>query len=128
MANFRAVSEQDRPEIQAWIDADPGHAGKMTADFFLTPGRFHSLYAIEDEEGPVMHVRSEAEAQKTRMHIQFGPDRKRIVKAFREAYPIVAADVRKRGFLGIVFETSSPALAHFVMKKFNFAATCEVTL
>jgi hypothetical protein len=128
MAKFRAVTEADRPLIERWIADDPGHRGIIEADQFLKPGRFHSLYCVEDEEGPTMFVRQEVQGMKTRLYIQFGPDRKRIVKTVKEGFPKVIDDARKRGFVGIVFDTASPALAKFFLTVYRFRAELEMTL
>ena len=129
MAKFRPVTLEDWPEVQAWIDADPGHAGKMDAGFFLTPGRCYSLYAVGDELGTVMYIRQENSGPyRMRAHIQFGPDRKRVMRAFREGFPLVADDARKRGFRSILFDSSSPALVKWMLMEFKFNCTCEAVL
>lgn len=122
------MSETDRPEVDAWIAADPGHAGKMTADFFLTPGRFHSLYAVCDEDGTCMYIRQEAFGSKTRAHIQFGTDRKRIMNTFREGFPQIVSDAKSRGFTGISFDSASPALIKWMVSEFHFRAELELAL
>lgn len=127
MCKFRAVSEADRQEIDAWIAADPGHAGKMTADFFLTPGQ-RSLYAIEDDKGTVGYICQEAEAHKVRMHLQFCPDKRRVLRTFQEAYKVIVSDAKSRGFDGIVFASESPALVKFMMNEFGFSAECKAVL
>ena len=128
MVKFRAVSESDRPEIEAWIAADDSHRGQMTADKFLVPGKTYALYAVGDDQGTVMYVKQEAEGSKTRMHIQFCPDRRRAMNTMREGFPIVASDAKERGFTGVVFYSHSPALVKFVMKEFGFRADCEAQL
>ena len=128
MAKFRSVSEADRPEEEAWIAADDSHRGQMTADKFLVPGSTYALYAVGDEQGTVMYVKQQAEGSKTRMHIQFGPDRRRVMNVMREGFPVVASDAKGRGFTGVVFYSYSPALVKFAMKEFGFRADCEMTL
>lgn len=129
MAKFRPVKETDRSEIQAWIDADPGHAGRMTADFFIVPGKFHSLYAVGDEDGTVMYIRQESDGPlRCRAHIQFGPDKRRIMNVFREGFPLVMEDAKKRGFVSLVFDSTSPALVKWMMCEFGFSAECMAVL
>jgi len=129
MAKFRPVSEADRDEVSRWIEADPGHAGKMTADFFLNPGKFHSLFAVSDEDGTVMFIRLEAEGnRRMRAHIQFGPDRKRIIRTFREGWPQVAEDAKARGFYNIIFDSCSGALVKWMIQEFKFRAELECIL
>lgn len=128
MVKFRPVSESDRSEIETWIVLDDHHRGRLTADKFLVPGPQHAIYAVGDEQGTVMYVRQEAEGSKTRMWVQFCPDRKRIMETMRQGFPLVKQDAKKRGFTAVVFDTSSPSLARFVVKELGFRADCEVTL
>jgi hypothetical protein len=129
MAKFRAVKEEDRSEIETWIAADPGHAGKMTADFFLEAGKTHSLYAVGDEEGTAMYIRCELSGPyRMRAHIQFGPDKKRIMKCFRDGWPLVMDDAKKRGFKSVLFDSTSPTLVKWMMSEFKFKAECEAII
>lgn len=128
MVKFRAVTESDRPQIEEWIESDASHRGQMTADKFLVQGSTHALYAIGDEQGTVMYVRQEAEGSKTRMHVQFGPDRRRIMSTLLEAFPMVSKDAKNRGFTGVVFYSHSPALVKFFVSKLHARANCEVAL
>jgi hypothetical protein len=128
MVKFRKVTDADKPEVQAWIDADASHRGKIEPEFYLTQGKHHAVYAVGDEEGTVMYVRHEAEGSKIRMHIQFCTDRRRIMKAMREGFPLIKNDAKTRGFTGIVFYTHSPALVKFVVGELGFRADCEAVL
>lgn len=128
LVKFRAVSEADRLEIDKWIEADDSHRGQITADKFLVAGRTWALYAVGDEQGAVMYVRQESEGSKTRMHIQFSPDRRRAIAVMREGFPYVAADAKKRGFKAVVFYSHSPALVKFVISNLGFRADCEAQL
>lgn len=124
---FRSVDERDRREIEDWIAADPGHTGQVQPDFFLNGNGVASVYGVGDEEATVMYVRQERDGIDTRMHIQFGPDKKRIIRVFSEAFPQVAADAKRRGFRSIVFDSCSPALVRW-MADFGFKADCRKAL
>lgn len=128
MAKFRAVKESDKEELDTWIAADPGHAGRVTSEFFLTPGKYHSLCAVEDEQGTVMYLRLEGEMDNMRAHIQFCSNRKRIMKTFREGFPFVMADARARGFKAVVFDSCSPALVRWMIFEFHFLAEMKAVL
>lgn len=127
LVNFRAVSEADRTELASWIACDDAHRG-IEADFWLVPSSHYALYAVADEHGTAMYVRQESYCGKTKMHIQFCPDRKRVIEVCREGLPIVMQDARKRGFTALVFDSSSPALVRFLMTHFRFKAECEAAL
>lgn len=119
MVKFRTVKEEDRAEIDAWIASDPGHVGKMTADFFIRIPLTSIACVLEDDKGPAMYVRFDDEGRSTRAHIQFAPDRRRIVRALEEGYPAVAQTMKARGFHAIIFDSCSPALMKW-MAGFGF--------
>lgn len=100
----------------------------MNADFFLIPGKFHSLYAVEDDQGTVMYVRQEGQAHKMRVHIQFGGNSRRVLDALREGLPMVMQDAKGRGFKSLVFDSQSPALTRFMVSEFKFMAELEMAL
>ena len=117
MITFRPTTKDDAPLIGTWILADEDHRDKMDATFFTTPDDRSTVYAVEDEEGPVIFVRQEIDGMATRLHTQFPPDsRKRVAKALLQGYPAVAADAKQRGFKAVVFDSVSPALIRFMLR------------
>lgn len=121
MIHFRRTVPEDAMMVANWIAQDKGHAG-MEADFFLETKPGISCFAVETEQGPLMFVRQESEGETTRLHIQFAPyDRKRIVQALREGYPLLVRDAIGRGFRRISFDSQSPALIR-VMLELGFRA------
>jgi hypothetical protein len=127
LITFRAVETGDRHQICEWILNDPGHAGMITPEFFLEGNETSSVYAVEDEKGTVMYIRQESEEKSTRLHMQFGPSKKRVLKALREGYAVVKADARRRGFTRIIFDSMSPALVRCLIEM-GFVAECRAEI
>ena len=121
MISFRRTEPGDLLRITDWIAQDEPHAD-MDASFFTADGPLVSCYTIEDETGPVIFVRQEGCGEYTRLHTQFPQDRKRVVKALEEAYPLVAEDAKQRGFKTLRFESGSIALIRFMLQHFGFRA------
>jgi hypothetical protein len=120
MIRFRKTVPEDLLKISDWIAQDEGHKG-IDPSFFTASGKGISCYAIEDEQGAVIFVRQEALGQLTQLHTQFPADRKRVARALKEAYPLVANDARERGFKVVRFESCSLALIRFMLS-FGFKA------
>jgi hypothetical protein len=122
MIEMRMTGPEDLKLIAEWMEKDPDHKGGQW-EFFTERRKGVSTYVIEDEKGPVIFVRQEHETDETtRLHTQFPPDsHKRVANALREAYPIVAADAKQRGYSKIRFESGSIALVRF-MFRFGFRA------
>jgi hypothetical protein len=114
MVKFRAVTEDDRHMLSEWIASDKGHAGKVGPDFWMDGSALASVYVIEDEKGPVMAVRSEADRDTMRLHIQFCNSPRRSLNSLQEGYPVVRADAKNRGFRCMTFSSCSPALIRFL--------------
>jgi len=120
MIQFREMKEEDRPTIDNWIEKDPGHQGKMTADFFLKPKENWGVFVIVDDDQPIMFVAQEPDGLNLRLHVQFPPDNlKSVVKGLIQAYPVVEANIKSRGFKAVAFESESRALLKF-MRRFGF--------
>jgi hypothetical protein len=104
MVKFRAVKEEDREEIVKWME------GRGSPEPFLCGNELASVYAIDDEKGTVMYVRTEANDCAMRIHIQFCLSARRSFNSLKEGFPVVRADAKNRGFREIVFDSVSPAL------------------
>jgi hypothetical protein len=112
---------EDVATIAEWIEQDPAHRGS-DASFYAASERNVSCFTVEWDNAPAMFVREEAHYQEVVLHIQFAPfDRKSVVAALREGYPLVAFDAKERGFMRVKFDTKSPALAR-VMFDLGFRA------
>lgn len=116
---FREVTEEDRKQVTEWIAADASHHGIVDPDFYLHGNSNSSVYALGDGEGTAFYVRQEAHGEMVRMFIQFGPDKRRILEVFEQAYPIVKQDAQLRGFKSILFSTCSPTMVRW-MTRFGF--------
>ena len=128
MIVFRQAEPEDILMLTVWIEADRVHRDRIKPEFFTERTTNISCYAIQDDKGPVIFVRQEKEGDAFRLHTQFPPtSRRRIVKALEQAYPLVAADAKRRGYREIHFETGSIALAR-VMFAMGFRAELIATL
>lgn len=120
MIRFRLIDEADREKINDWISKDPGHAGKMDADFFVKQPAGWGAFAIVEEGEPLMYVAQEPDGLNLRLHVQFPPDNLRqVIKGMIIAYPVIAQNARDRGFKHMAFESESRALLRF-MSRFGF--------
>ncbi len=127
MISFRRTVPEDLVTLEGWIARDSAHRG-VEPGFWVTSMHGVSCYAVEGEAGPLMFVRQEAINDTAVLHIQFAPfDRKRIVEALKEGYPLVAEDARQRGFRRVRFDSQSPALIR-VMIEMGFHAELVANL
>jgi hypothetical protein len=116
---FRAISVIDRPLIDEWIEVDEDHKSKgMTSDFFYEKGRISVV--VEDEQGPTMYIRLDAEPPTMRLHIEFCPSKRRVARSLLKSYPKFAEQVKKTGATRMVFDTVNPDLARFCERALGF--------
>ena len=121
MIKFRPNKPEDILKITDWIAQDSYHR-HIEPGFFTEVAPGVSCYVVEDEEGPVMFVRQEAEPPyNMRLHVQFPPGRRRVAAAIGAAYPLWASDAKERGFRQIHFELESSALIK-LMLRFGYRA------
>jgi hypothetical protein len=125
MIKFTPAIVDDIAEIAEWINLDGDHQNKgIPANWWLTGNDCITAGCIEDQSGPVMYLRIDAEGDFVRGHIQFGPEsrvsKKRTALVLLEGLPAVALEMKKKGFKGILFESTCPSLIAFMNKlKFN---------
>ena len=111
MIRYRKTVETDRPRVAADIAADPDHAGKSTVEFWL-PQNHAECFTLEDADGPVMSIRAESVL---RLHVQFPPKSKmRIARALLEFLPKIERDAKSKGFMQVIWESTSSPLIAFV--------------
>jgi hypothetical protein len=114
LIKFRPTSEQDKELIADWIERDPDHRGRCSADFWLPGDPDIEQYVVEDEEGPVMFVRAE---KLMRLHVQFSPNRIRVAPAIDEFTPWISNEAKKRGYKQLIFESVFKPLIRFLGKR-----------
>jgi hypothetical protein len=116
---FRRIRQDDAPVIDSWIEVDEDHKQKgMTSAFFFEQGRI--ALAIEDEQGPTMFIRLDAEPPTMRLHIEFSQSRKRVARSLLKNYPTFSEQIKKTGAEKLVFDTVNPDLARFCERAFGF--------
>lgn len=120
---FSPTIIDDIPQIEKWIELDPDHQNRMSADWWLTGNDCLLAFCVEDEIGPVMYVRLDAEGNLARLHTQFGPpsdiSKERVVNVLTSGFPVMAKEIASQGYKGIIFESVSRRLIRF-MSKLNF--------
>jgi len=114
MLKFRPTSEHDEKQITEYIAADPDHAGRCEASFWLPNESVVEQFVAEDENGPVFYVRAE---NIMRLHIQFASDRKRVAKAIEEFTPWIVEQARQKGYKQIIFESVFKPLIRFLERR-----------
>lgn len=115
MLTVRRVEAGDRELLDAAAKADPYHAAAgLTGEHWTGPD---SIF-YEDESGPVVALKT---VNVVRVDIQFLTlDRERNAKALAEGFYAYVGILQRRGVKEIIFNTESPEVAHFFMKRFRF--------
>lgn len=119
MITSRKTSPQDAAQIAAWVAADPDHAGRVSANFFL-PSENPSdtkafFYTIEDALGPVFYVRGE---NVLRLHVQFAPNQKRRTPpALDEFISSISEGAKKLGYKQIIYDSVFQPLIQFLERR-----------
>jgi hypothetical protein len=106
---IRNLSENDRPQIENWIAAEPEHASN-TFDWYSEAGTKTVIY--EDSDGQVLVAKF---TPCLRVDIDFNPEAgpSRIGKALADGLKQLSADARNQNFKEFVFESRSPKLSEF---------------
>ena len=106
--NLRKLTDDDRPLIDARIQADPFHAGKGDSSFFFEP--YSESFAVSDSEGDVMHVRI---SRALRVNAVFSGDRKRNAEVMPVLAKALGQMAEDAGFKEIVWTSENAALRKF---------------
>lgn len=119
MVTDRLYEDEDYHLLELSLSKDEHHTG-TTPEFFTEPGTMTKVY--EDVHGPVLFVRG---SPVLRLDIQFvsNDDGRRNIKTMLEGLPPLAQKARENGFRELVFNTSSPLLKAFCMKRLGFQET-----
>lgn len=88
-----------------WIDADPDHAGRVSAVDWLAPEKGVQNLLGMDREGALLFLRC---SNAMRLDIQFAPKSEfRTARALLCGLPSLADTLRKQGYREIIFESRS---------------------
>jgi hypothetical protein len=106
---IRNLAPEDRPQIEAWIAAEPTHASN-TFDWYSEART--SAVVFEDSNGQVLVAKF---TPCLRVDIDFNPEAgpSRVGKALVEGLAETATNARNQGFKEFVFESRSPKLTSF---------------
>jgi hypothetical protein len=116
MVTDRLLNLTDYPLLKTSLQDDSNHQD-TTPEFFSQPGTLTKVY--EDDQGPVMFVRA---AKSLRLDIQYvsNADVKRNMKAMLVGFDILAKRAKDNGFTEVCFQSNSPFLKAFCIKRFGF--------
>ena len=112
MVSCRAVSESDRPVLEAALAKDVFHPG-VQADVFYEPGTVANMYS--DSEGPVLFVRGYKS-----LHIDLlcvdNSDAARNRAVMQSDFKVIESNARAAGFKEIITSVNGLALLKFVCR------------
>lgn len=116
MVTDRLMEDTDLLLLGLSLSKDEHHVG-TEPEFFTEPGTLTKVY--ESDGVPVLFVRG---APILRLDIQFvsNEDGRKNIKTMLEGLPPLAQKARENGFKEIVFNTSSPLLKAFCIKRLGF--------
>ena len=107
----------DLDQIREWIAEDVDHQNRMSADWWLTGQDCLAAFCVNDDKGPTMYIRLDAEGDLARIHIQFGPEsevsRMRTAKSLLRIFPCITTLMQNQHFKGIVFKSTNVKLIKF---------------
>lgn len=113
----RSLSNDDIPFLDFTLQSDIEHPG-LTSSFFTQEGTLTNVYE-EDGYGPVCYVRGSA-VLRLDIHYCNNQDARRNMKTMLEGFPLLAARAKANGFSEVVFQSNSPLLRRFCIKRLGF--------
>jgi hypothetical protein len=115
MLSVRMVKPDDRPMLDLAARADPFHSKAGLTGSHWADG---NTLVLSDDKGEVVALRTTNVA---RVDIQFlSQDFHRNARALIEGFWRYVSVLEKRGVSELVFNSDSPAVVKFFMKRFNF--------
>jgi hypothetical protein len=123
---FTESTEADIEQLTEWIQNDPYHKDCMNPNWWLT-GQGLLSFCAQDEEGPTMYIRTDADGNLLRFHSQFAPEtvvsKIRVAKSIIQGIPMLEVFAKSKGLIGLVYISISPTLISFMQMKFGFVPT-----
>jgi hypothetical protein len=126
--SVRRAEPKELDRLNEFIAADPDHAGKCQAQFWIdqAPGVESVVFNDGPEEKPGdtdVYVRLTMVA---RLDVQFPPNKTRekkmaIAQLMKQGMPWLMAELKRRGIREVVFDSKSPGLIA-MCKRFGFEA------
>lgn len=116
MVTDRFIEPSDMSTLAISLAKDEQHKG-TEPEFFTQIGSVCKVY--EDELGPILFARG---SKALRLDLQYvdNTDTKRNMKAMLEGFDVLADNARRHGFSEIIFNTNSPMMKRFCIKRFGF--------
>jgi hypothetical protein len=135
MVMDREIRTEDLAWLAESLSKDEYHK-TTTPEFFIQPNTVCKIY--EDEDGPILAVRGsidfkrskDAGSKSLRLDIQYKDnlDHRRNMKAMITGFDILAKRSKENGFFEIVFDTNSPLLRKFCIRRLGFEELDEFQL
>ncbi len=116
MITDRLLEDSDLNLLELSLSQDQYHK-TTTTEFFTEPGTMCKVY--EEDEQPILFVKGSPEL---RLDIQFvsNENARKNMRVMLEGLPPLAQKAKENGFKSILFNTSSPLLKAFCIKRFGF--------
>ncbi len=130
---LRPLIPNDASMLREWIAADPNHAGRFDAEWWLQkdsltvrraaagePVPIVENYLAVDKEGPLLFLRC---SNAMRLEVQFSPLAEfRIATTLGAGMPWLANEARKRRYAQIIYESRSARMVRF-LERIGFRET-----
>ncbi len=121
---LRMATAEDAALAEKWIQADPFHRERVSADFFTKEEPGVGCYVLLDHDGPIFFFRTE---NAVRVHIQFADpglpsSRERNRDALRDGMDWLALQLAARSIYEILFDSNNPILRRMTEKRLSFVA------
>jgi hypothetical protein len=116
MITHRLLTEEDYLPLELTLALDIEHP-YTSAEFFFNPRTICSVY--EDLQGPVLYARG-AKTLRLDLHYVNNLDAKRNMKVMLDGFPELLWNASQNGFSEVMFNSKSPLLRKFCMKRLGF--------
>lgn len=122
MIKYDGSTVSDLPQLEEWIAHDPYHFHQGQPEWWLT-GNGLLAFCLMDGRGPLCYVRLDDESGYVRIHTQFAPEavvsKRRLLVGMNQCMTKLI-ELYQSTHSGMVFNSISPSLISFMMKRFGF--------